>query len=248
MVLKVNSIIFIFTVVDIVIIILVLIVIDSHGPNSESSSTFRDHKQSPPKGGCVLLGNLSLNFLGDFKSSNRPWSITVNISLMQFLMTHCMKNDQRKWISINIIFWTQISSFIGIWLPSMAPITQGNFFFKSLNYLTVLETFSPFGHLMHCYRSSRRIIFARRFTILKTVYSQYIKLVNISLNCHFCCQIAYLITGFFVMQYLFFLIYSCEIFVQNFPLCTLEWSSPHWVCSTVRCHHISWFKIYEGFW
>lgn len=130
MVLKVNSIIFIFTVVDIIIIILVLIVIDSHGPNSESSSTFRDHKQSPPKGGCVLLGNLSLNFLGDFKSSNRPWSITVNISLMQFLMTHCMKNDQRKWISINIIFWTQISSFIGIWLPSMAPITQGNFFIK----------------------------------------------------------------------------------------------------------------------
>lgn len=195
MVLKVNSIIIIFTVVDIIIIILVLIVIDSHGPNIPF---FRDHKQSPPNGGCVLLGNLSLNFLGVFKSSNRPWSITVNISLMQFLMTHCLKNDQWKWISINIIFWTQISSFIGIWLPSMAQITQGNFFLKSLNYSTMLETFSPFGHLMHCYRRSRQTIFARRFTILKTVYSQYTKLVSISLNCHFCCQIAYLIIGFFL--------------------------------------------------
>lgn len=87
------------------------------------------------------------------------------------------------------------------------------FFLKSLNYSTVLETFSPFGHLMHCYRSSRQTVFARRFTILKTVYSQYTKLVSISLNCHFCCQIAYLITGVFFCNAIFVF---PNIFMRNF--------------------------------
>lgn len=179
-----------------------LIVIDSHGTNSESSSTFRDHKQSPPKGGCVLLVNLSLNFFGVFKNSrvvNRPWSNTVNFSLMQFLMTHCLKNDQWKWISINIIFWTQISSFKGIWLPSMAPITQGNLKKIIFKLFYSAGNISLSGHLMHCYRSSGQTIdlFARRFTILKTVYSQYTKLVSINLNCLICCQIAYKINHYF---------------------------------------------------
>lgn len=101
---------------------------DSHGPNRESSSTFRDHKQSPPKGECVFLGNLSLNFLGVFKSSrvvDRPWPTTVNISLIQFLMT-----------------WTQISSFyMFVSAIDGNSYTRDFLLLKSLNYLTVLENY-----------------------------------------------------------------------------------------------------------